>query len=172
MHDGPSLPEELTACHRLIRELSSRLEAQDAQLHQQARALESREAIAQEQACTLVDLGASHQKLSQENEELKLTIRKLLERLYGRRSERFVADPNQIQLDFGDDAAAVAEALAEAVLEAERTIEEVQSQRRAKRRQRRVRSEKFPEHLGHRQHGCWWSTTRRSLIYRRSRKRT
>jgi transposase len=85
--------------------------------------------------------------LSQENQELKLTIRKLMERLYGRRSERFVADPHQIQLDFGDDAAAAAEALAEAVLEAERTIEEVQNKRRARRRQPRPSSEKFPEHL-------------------------
>jgi transposase len=140
MHDGSSLPAELAASHRLIEQLSSRLEAQDAQL-------QSREALAQEQSRTLVDLDASHQKLIQENEELKLTVRKLLERLYGRRSERFVADPNQIQLDFGDDAAAAAEALAEAVLEAERTIEEVDAKRRAKRRKRRVRSEKFPEHL-------------------------
>jgi hypothetical protein len=89
MHDGSSLPAELAASHRLIEQLSSRLEAQDAQL-------QSREALAQEKSRTLVDLDASHQKLIQENEELKLTVRKLLERLYGRRSERFVADPNQI----------------------------------------------------------------------------
>jgi transposase len=147
MNDGSSLPAELDACQRLIEQLSSRVQAQDAQLHQQAHELESRAALAQEQSRTVVDLEASHQQLSQENEELKLTVRKLLERLYGRRSERFVADPDQLQLDFGDDAAAAAEALAEAVLEAERTIEEVQSKRRANRRQRRVRDEKFPEHL-------------------------
>lgn len=147
MHDGSSLPADLAACHRLIRELSSRLGAQDARLHQQAHELESRDALAHEQSRTMVDLEASHQHLSQENEELKLTIQKLLERLYGRRRERFVADPNQIQLDFGDDAAAAAEALAEAVLEAERTIEEVETKRKAKRRKPRVRSEKFPEHL-------------------------
>ncbi len=147
MNDGSSCPEDLAACHRLIRELSSRLEAQDAQLHQQSHELESRAAFAQEQSRTVVDLEASHHKLFQENEELKLTIRKLIERLYGRRSERFLADPNQISLDFGDDAAAAAEALAEAVLEAERVIEEVQNRRRAKRHKPRLRSEKFPEHL-------------------------
>ena len=43
--------------------------------------------------------------------------------------------PNQILLDFGDDAEAAAEALAEAVLEAEQTIEEVESKRKAKRKQ-------------------------------------
>ena len=134
------MPADLDACHRLIEQLSS-------QLHQQAHELGSREAFAQEQSRTVVDLAASHQQLSQENEELKLTIQKLMDRLYGRRRERFVADPNQIQLDFGDDAAAAAEALAEAVLEAEQTIEEVQSKRKTKRRKARVGSEKFPEHL-------------------------
>ncbi len=147
MNDGSSLPAELAACHRRIEQLSSRLQAQDAELHQRAHELESREAFAQEQSRTVVDLEESHQQLSQENEELKLTVRKLLERLYGRRGERFVVDPKQIQLDFGDDAAAAAEALAEAVLEAERTLEEVESKRKAKRRKACVRSEKFPEHL-------------------------
>jgi transposase len=140
MNDGSSWPAELEACHRLIEQLSSQLE-------QQAHELESHQAFAQEQSRTVVDLEASHQQLSQENDELKLTVRKLLERLYGRRNERFVADPSQIQLDFGDDSAAAAEALAEAVWEAERTIEEVQTKRRAQRRKASVRSEKFPEHL-------------------------
>ena len=152
MNDGSSLPQELDACHRLIEQLSSqrdqlssRLQAQDTQLQQQAHDLQSREAFVQEQSRTVVDLETSRQQLSQENEELKLTIRKLMDRLYGRRSERFV-DPDQLQLDFGDDAQAAAEALAEAVLEAERTIEEVASKRKAKRPRRR-RNEKFPEHL-------------------------
>jgi len=140
MNDGSSLPQELDACHRLIEQLSSQLE-------QQARDLESREAFVQEQSRTVVDLEASRQQLCQENEELKLTVRKLMERLYGRRSERFIADPNQILLDFGDDAEAAAEALAEAVLEAEQTLEEARSKRKAKRRQRRRGNEKFPEHL-------------------------
>ncbi len=59
-----------------------------------------------------------------------------------------MADPNQILLDFGDDAEGAAEALAEAVLEAEQTLEEAASKRKAKRKQRRRRrNEKFPEHL-------------------------
>lgn len=141
------MPAELDACHRLIRELSSEREQLSSELERQAHELQSRDTFVQEQSRTVVDLAASHQQLSQENEELKLTVRKLMERLYGRRSERFVADPNQIPLDFGDNAAAAAEALAEAVLEAEQTIEEVQTRRKAKRRKARVGSEKFPEHL-------------------------
>ena len=110
MSDGSSLPQELDACHRLIEQLSSQLE-------RQARELQSRDTFVEEQSRTVVDLEASHQQLSDENEGLKLAIRKLLDRLYGRRSERFISDPNQILIDFGDDAAAAAEALAEAVLE-------------------------------------------------------
>jgi transposase len=140
MDDGTSLPQELDACHRLI----ERLVAERDQLSFD---LQSREAFAEEQSRTVVDLEGSRRQLSQENAELKLTLQKLMDRLYGRRSERLVGDPNQILLDFGDDAAAAAEALAEAVCEAQRTIEEVASKRRAKRRKRRIRNEKFPEHL-------------------------
>jgi transposase len=148
MNDGSSLPAELDACHRLIRELSSQREQLSSRLAQLTHDLESREVFAQEQSRTVVELEASHQQLSQENEELKLTVRKLLERLYGRRSERFVADPSQLPLNFGgEDAHLAAEALAEAVLEAERTMEEVGAKRKAKRRKARVRNEKFPEHL-------------------------
>lgn len=147
MRDGSPLPEDLNACHRLIERLALERDQLSSQLQRQARDLESREAFAEEQSRTLVDLEASRQQLSQENEELKLSIRKLMDRLYGRRSERFAADPHQLKIDFGDDDDAAAEALAEAVWEAERTIEEAETKRRAKRRKPRPRSEKFPEHL-------------------------
>jgi len=141
MNDGSSLPPELDACHRLIEQLSAERE-------QLSSRLQSQEAFVQEQSRTVLDLADSRQQLSQENEELKLTVRKLMERLYGRRSERFIADPDQLPLDFGDDPAAAAEALAEAVLEAEQTLEEVESRRKRKRRkQKRGRDEKFPAHL-------------------------
>jgi hypothetical protein len=68
MHDGSSLPAELDACHRLIRELSSEREQLSSELARQAHELESREALAYEQSRTVVDLEASHQQLSQENE--------------------------------------------------------------------------------------------------------
>jgi transposase len=154
MNDGSLIPDELDACHRLIAklaaerdQLSARLQSQDTQLEQRAQELQSRDAFVEEQSRTVVDLDARHQKLAQENEELKLTIQKLLDRLYGRSSERFV-DPAQLQLDFGDNAEAAAEALEEAVLEAERTLDEIESNRKAKRRRRKPkRNNKFPEHL-------------------------
>ena len=142
------MPQDLDACHRLIEQLISERTQLSSQLEQQARDLQSREVFVQEQSRTVVDLEVSHQQLSQENEELKLTVQKLLERLYGRRSERFIADPNQILIDFGDDAEAAAEALAEAVLEAEQTLEDAETRRKARRKQRRRgHNKKFPEHL-------------------------
>lgn len=141
MNDGSSLPPELDACHRLIEQLSAERETL-------ASRLQSQEAFVEEQSRTVLDLADSREKLAQEIEELKLTLRKLMERLYGRRSERFIADPDQLSLDFGDDPAAAVEALAEAVLEAERTLEEVESRRTTKRQQqKRNRDEKFPAHL-------------------------
>ncbi len=169
MNDGASLPQDLEACHQLIEQLvsereqlssqldqlssqveqlSSQVEQLSSQLDQQTRDLESRETFVEEQSRTVIDLAASQQQLAQENEELKLTVRKLMERLYGRRSERFIPDPDQILLDFGGDPEAAAEALAEAIWEAEQTIEDVESKRKAKRKKQRFRgNEKFPDHL-------------------------
>ena len=76
--DAPPLPNDLPACHALLLEL----------------------------ARTLNELQGSRQVLSQENEELKLTIAKLLEQMYGHRRERVLVDPNQLPLDFGDGPAA------------------------------------------------------------------
>ena len=152
MHDGSPLPQELDACHQLIAELTaereqlaSRLQAQESQLHQQAQALHSHQALVEEQSRTVVDLDALRQQLSQEIETLKLTVQKLMDRLYGLRRERF-QDPNQLLLDFGDGEAA-AEALADAVAEAELVVARAEAKRRAQRRRPRKRSEKFPDHL-------------------------
>jgi transposase len=113
----PPLPEDLAACHALL--------------------LEQARLIAQQQDWRV--------KLSQENEELKLTLAKLLEWRYGRRSERVVDDPNQQKLDFGDEPA-LQDALAEAAAEAEQFVEGY-TRRKKKEKKRRPGSENFPEHL-------------------------
>jgi transposase len=113
MQDATPLPQDLDACHTLIAE----------------------------QAALLDELAAARGKLSRENEELNLTIQKLLARLYGYRRERF-EDPAQQKLDFGEDPA-IREGLADAAAEVE-TIEETMRRRRKKAR---PRSEQLPEHL-------------------------
>lgn len=107
--------------------------------------LESCHAILLEQARLLVETQQSRVELSQENAELKLALAKLQQQLFGRRSERVVDDPNQKQLDFGDDPAAQ-DALADAAAEAEEIVEDYLVRRKKKTR-RQPRSEKFPEHL-------------------------
>lgn len=117
MDDSLSLPQEVQACHTLIAELTR----------------------------TLAQLHGAREQLSQENAELKLTVERLLARLYGRRSERVVEDPNQLKLDFAHDPAA-AEALADAAEEAERIVEEYTVRREIKKQQPR-RNEQLPAHL-------------------------
>jgi transposase len=125
MQDATSLPADLEACHALLLE----------------------------QASALVALQTSREKLTQQNAELNLTVQKLLARLYGHRSERHVDDPNQKQLDFGENPAtqdaavqeaAVQDGLADAAAETESLVRE---HRRRKHEAREPRSEKFPEHL-------------------------
>jgi transposase len=84
--------------------------------------------------------------LTEENEELNLTIQKLLARLYGHRRERF-DDPGQGKFNFGfGDDAAVQDGLADAAAEAEKIIQEY-TVRRALRKKTKPRDEKLPEHL-------------------------
>jgi len=118
MQDASSLPDDLESCHTLI----------------------------VEQATALLNLTTTREQLSQENEELHLTIQKLLARLRGHRSERSV-DPNQQRLDFGDDLndAAVQDGLADAAAEAEQILQEYTVRRTLKKR--KPRTEELPAHL-------------------------
>jgi len=118
MQDAPSLPQDLAACHTLIAEIST----------------------------ALLNLSATREQLSQENQELHLTIQKLLARLRGHCSERSV-DPNQQQLNFGDGLsdAAVQDGLADAAAQAEQILQEYTVRRTLKKR--KPRTEELPAHL-------------------------
>ncbi len=112
---SPSLPANLPACHALIAELST----------------------------ALGDLQSTREQLTQENSELNLTIQKLLARLRGHRSERH-DDPDQQQLDFGDDPA-MQDGLTDAAAEQAEVSEEFFVRR--KKQPRKVRNEQLPAHL-------------------------
>jgi transposase len=127
MQDATPLPQDVDACHAIIAEISARLA--------------DKEALVVEQATMLDDLVAARDKLHRENEELNLTIQKLLARLYGHRRERF-DDPAQMKLNFGDDPA-VQDGLADAAAEA-KTIEYTV---RCPLKKAKPRSEQLPEHL-------------------------
>lgn len=117
MENTPLLPQDLAGCLRLI----------------------------EEQARLIADLQGSRTQLQQANQTLQLTLDKLLRQIYGRRGERFLEDPTQRKLDFGDDPQ-TEDALRDAVAEAQQVLEAVQTRRKAKP-QPKGRSEKFPDHL-------------------------
>lgn len=115
--NATTVPQDLTACQALI----------------------------EQQALTIQELQHKQEELEQEKEELQLAFAELLQRAFQKRSERYLADPNQLKLDFPDseEAADAAEGLADAVEEAEQTIAE----HKRRRRRRKPRSEKLPDHL-------------------------
>jgi len=111
-------------------ELVAVLEAKDEQLRQQDMALQlNKQAIAQ---------------LEQERDEYKLAFDKLMQQRFRNRSERYLENPDQLRLDFGDtdEAADAALGLAEAVEELKQTIPEHE-----RRRPRKKRDESLPAHL-------------------------
>jgi transposase len=83
------------------------------------------------------------QQLEAKIEELEKDYLKLWQERFEAKSERYIDDPNQLKLDYGDtdEAADAAEGLAEAVEEQEIEIPE------HKRRKRKKRDESLPAHL-------------------------
>lgn len=110
------LPQDVAACHALIAELAS----------------------------SVSELHDHEVQLTEEVEELKLTVTRLLLQLRGHRRERFVEDPNQMKLDWGDTSEAK-DALADAVAEAQTIVQEFTVRRTL--RPKRPRNEQLPDHL-------------------------
>ena len=92
MDPALQIPDELSACQALLGEFAQ----------------------------TITELSAKLVELQQENAEHQLTIQELL-LACRRRSERYLEDPNQLRLDFGDtpEAADAAEGLCDALAQAE-----------------------------------------------------
>ncbi len=105
--------------------------------------LEASHALIEQLAGTIGEQLNRIENLNREKEELGLAYKELLQRAFRRRSERYLDDPNQMKLDFGDsdDAADAAEGLSQAVEEAGVTVKE------HKRQPRKPRNDKLPDHL-------------------------
>jgi len=110
-------PDDLPSCHALIEQLAGTV---------------------QEQANNFEELNRQHQ-------ELQLAYAELLQRAYLKRRERYIHDPRQLALDFGDSdqACDAAEGLAQAVQESEQTVRGCTRRRQS----RKPRDEKFQDHL-------------------------
>jgi transposase len=111
--------------------------------------LEACQALAEQLVQTVQEITAKLEQAEQKNAELNLTIQDMLQRAFRRRSERYIQDPDQLKLDFGnsDDAADAAEGLGEAVEEAGVVVKE----HKRLPRQRKPRNEKLPDHLRRRE---------------------
>jgi transposase len=104
------------------------------------------QALLVEQARAITEQSQKITALQQQVEEQQLAINELMQRAFRHRSERYLEDPNQLKLDFGDtpEMADAAAGLAAAVEEAELVVAEHKRRRRVPRK---PRSEKLPEHL-------------------------
>jgi len=122
------LPNDLEACHRLIATLQSQV---------------------QQQAHSVLQLKADNDKLEEKNTDLALKVDKLLQQLFGRKSERRVDGEGQLYLDLGEEASPeVVSALEEAVREAEQIVENAEQEKKhPKRKSPRRADRKFPDHL-------------------------
>ncbi|MFH1416748.1 MAG: IS66 family transposase [Planctomycetota bacterium] len=110
-----TMPTSLDACHALIEQLTSSVD----------------------------ELTDANETLRQEKERIQAEFALYVQRIFARRSERYINDPHQLKLDLGDDdnAADAAEGLAQAV---EESGIEVKGH---VRRPRQQRDESLPENL-------------------------
>lgn len=150
------LPDDLEACRRLIAQLKSQVVAREIELQHQATELQHqatelalKDKLVEEQAHSVLELKQHNDKLEEQNSELALKVEKLLQQLFGRKSERRVDGPGQLMLDLGEEATPeVVSALEEAIREAEQVVAEAEQAKQARKPKRpRKGDRKFPEHL-------------------------
>jgi transposase len=115
------------------------IESQSQQLDAHVHTIESHE-------LTIEELQRQKEELNREHQELKLAYAELLQRAFQHRRERYMEDPNQLRIDFGnsDDAADAAAGLAEAIEESQG---EIVIPEHTRRRHGRPRNDRLPEHL-------------------------
>ena len=121
-----TIPQDLAACQALIIELAG----------------------------VITTLNETNQQLEQTLEEHLLTVRRLTAMLFGRRSERYVEDPDQQHIPFPDDDGSRAdEQMADALAQANAVIEEYLVRRRKKQDTQKPAegNQKLPEHLERRE---------------------
>lgn len=131
INNGVTIPNDLKACQTLVQELAQQV---DSQAH-----------MIDSHTETIVELQRRKEELEKEKLDLELAYSELLQRAFVKRRERYLADPAQLKIDFGDsdDVADACEGLAQAVEEAEIVVKTHTRRRRA----RKPRSERLPEHL-------------------------
>ncbi len=125
------------------------VEEQAAALEQKVIELSFQEKLIEEQAHSVLEVKAHHDKLEQENAELNLKIEKLLEQLYGRKSERRIDGEGQLFLNLGEEPTPeVLSAIEDAVRDAQQIVDDAEEEKKKQCGKRVTKSDrKFPGHL-------------------------
>lgn len=117
------IPNDLAGCQALIAELATTVAAQ-------------KQTIA---------------VLNQKSEEQLLRIAELLRQAFQKHRERYLEDPNQLTLDFGEGVSDAAAGLADAVVEAKQFTQEIPGYTRRTNVPKKPRNEQLPAHLERRE---------------------
>ena len=136
MTSATAFPDDLAACHAMLAEMGEAITEKDATLAGNARALATKDGVIEQLEDRVEEQKRELAKVSAERDAaLQLAFRK--------RRERYLDDPNQFLLDFGDtaDTRSFVEGIADAADEQEDTPA------RRKKRPRKIRNEQLPEHL-------------------------
>jgi transposase len=140
------MPQDLASCQTLIGRLASTIDTHLHTIDHHSRTIDAHRHTIESHAQTILELEQRNEKLEQEKQDLELAFNELLQRAFHRRSERYLEDPHQLKIDFGnsDDAADAAEGLAQAIDESQEIVVPEHTRRR---QPRKTRHEKLPEHL-------------------------
>lgn len=148
MTDAQVFPEDLQAARALIAALQAEAKTQATLLASKTNELSIKDKQLQEQAHSVLEIQADRAKLQEKNVDLALRVEKLLQQLFGRKSERRVDSPGQLFLDIGEEATPeVVSALEDAIHEAQQTVADAEVQRKGKPKRPRKSDRKFPPHL-------------------------
>ena len=148
MTDAQVFPEDLQAARALIATLQAKAKTQATLLESKTNELSIKDKQLQEQAHSVLEIQADRAKLQEKNVDLALRVEKLLQQLFGRKSERRVDSPGQLFLDIGEEATPeVVSALEDAIHEAQQTVADAEVQRKRKPKRPRKSDRKFPPHL-------------------------
>ena len=149
-------PDDLKTARELNARLKLQVEEREKTIDRQLAAIEQKDIelslqskLNEEQAHSVLEVKAHHDKLEQENAELNLKIEKLLAQLYGRKSERRLDGAGQLFLDLGEEPTPeVLSAIDEAIRDAEQIVDDAEEEKKNRRGKRTRKSDrKFPEHL-------------------------
>lgn len=140
--DAKTLPTDTAALHLMIVKLQS-------QVDEQAGELSLKNKLVEEQAHSVLRLKENNDRLDEKVTDLNLKIEKLLQQLYGRKSERRIHGAGQLLLDLGDEPTPeVISALEEALRQAEQIVDDAEEEKKKRRSKRPGKEDrKFPAHL-------------------------